>query len=115
MKCYARFILLFSVFMNGCSSSKTDIDTSTSEQLAYEYMFNKTNGIYYQIKDTVLVIMISISLVRIGYRLLFPEASMGNDRGISMQTIMLDIGKILMATTIWYSLPRIFQVLMKVY
>lgn len=101
--------------LNGCSASKTILDKSTSEEIAYDYMFKSPNGIYYEIKDAVVIALIALSLVRIGYRLLFPEASMGNDRGISMQTIMLDIGKILIATTIWYSLPQIFQILMKVY
>ena len=103
------------MILNGCSSSKNILDKSTSEELAYDYLFKLPGGIYYEIKDAVVVAIIALALVRIGYRLLFPEASMGNDRGISMQTIMLDIGKILIATTIWYSLPRIFKILMRVY
>ena len=109
---YITIVLMF--FLSGCTSSKTILDATTAENLAYQYLFNESTGVYYQVKDAILIAIIGISLVRIGYRILFPEASMENDRGISIQTIMFDIGKILIAITLWYSLPQIFKTLMKV-
>ena len=105
------------LFLAGCAgktSGMNPFDLQSPEEIAYNYLFVDTGNIYDEFTPIVLSAIVGVSLARIGYKMFFPQANLGNDRGISLETFVLMLLQIVLAIAFWYKLPDIIAFFMGV-
>lgn len=104
------FYVSVPILLAGCSSQTSGVNPftlSSPEEIAYNYLFINKGNLYSEFTPAVLTTIVGVSLARIGYKMFFPQANLGNDRGISLETFFLMILKIVLAIAFWFVLPRI--------
>lgn len=119
MKKKFKYLFYVSVplFLAGCAGQASGInpfDVQSPEEIAYNYLFVDEGNLYSEFTPVVLSAIVGVSLARIGYKMFFPQANLGNDRGISLETFVIMLVQIVLAIAFWYKLPEIMAFFMGV-